>query len=104
MDDNPNVKENVDNVNSLETELYMKKLKDELRKSFQNYEQTIKFMLADAPIEVLCLPSATEKLLLDNGLLRVYDLFDLDLVKIKGLGIARTRHVTSCLDKFLSML
>ncbi len=105
MDDNPNVKENLSDINdNFEIDLDMQKLKDELRKSFSNYQKTMRFMLADAPIEALCLPHATEKILLDSGFLRIYDLFDVDLVKIKGFGVARSRQLTSSLDKFLAML
>lgn len=104
MDDTPTVKENIDSVNNLEIDFDMQKLKEELRKSFSEYQNTMKYMLADAPIEVLCLPAMTEKILLDQGFLRIYDLFNVDLVKIKGFGIARSRHLTASLDKFFSML
>lgn len=105
MGDKDNVKELVDDINkNIEIDLDMAKLKEELRKSFRDYQATMKYMLADAPIAVLCLPIATENLLLDNGFLRIYDLFDGDFIKIKGFGIARVRHLTSGLDKFFSML
>lgn len=105
MNDIDNVKENFGNINTnIEQDLDMAKLKEELRKSFANYQNTMKYMLADAPIAVLCLPPIIEKILLDEGFLRVYDLFDVDLLKIKGLGVTRVRNLTSCLDKFFSML
>ena len=113
MNDNDNVKENFENVKDffeklttteLVVDLDMAKLKADLKEKFKNYEKTIKYMLADAPIQVLCLPTAIENILLDNGFLRVYDLFDANFVEIKGLGVARIRHLTACFDKFISML
>ncbi len=105
MDDDTTLKESFDNVNSnFEYDIDMAKLKEELRKKLGEYQKTMKFMLADAPIEILCLHPATEKILLDQGFLRIYDLFDIDLIKIKGIGAARVRHLTSSLDKFFSML
>jgi len=113
MNDNSNVKEKIENVKEffekpleqhLEVDLDMAQLKKDLKEKFENYEKTIKYMLADAPIQVLCLPTAIENILLENGFLRVYDLFDANFVEIKGLGVTRIRHLTACFDKFLSML
>lgn len=105
MDNISNVKENFENINNnFEKDIEMAKLKEELRKKFNDYQTTMKFMLADAPIEILCLNTAIEKILLDQGFLRIYDLFNVDLVKIKGLGAVRIRNLTSSLDKFFSML
>lgn len=105
MDDIKKVKENIDNVNNnLEKDLDMAKLKEELRKKFADYQITMKYMLADAPIEVLCLPSVIEQILLSQGFLRIYDLFDVDLTEIKGLGVVRVKFLTASLDKFFSML
>lgn len=105
MGDEISVKELFDDINNkFEIDVDMANLKRELRKKFDEYQKTMKFLLADAPIEVLCLPTATEKLLLDSGFLRIYDLFDVDLVKIKGFGPIRARQLTSSLDKFFSML
>lgn len=105
MDVNNNVKENNENINgNFEFDLNMKKLREDLKKRFLDYQMTMKYMLADAPIAVLCLPPKSEKILLDNGLLRIYDLFNTDLLEIKGLGESRVRDVTTCLDKFFSML
>lgn len=85
-------------------DLDMEKLKQELKKSLDSYQSKLKYMLSDVPISVLCLSSSLEKLLIDKGFLRVYDLFDVDFVKIKGLGAIRIRQLTSSLDQFLSML
>lgn len=105
MDNISNVKENFENINNnFEKDIEMEKLKEELSKKFNDYQTTMKFMLADAPIEILCLNTAIEKILLDQGFLRIYDLFNVDLVKIKGLGAVRIRNLTSSLDKFFSML
>lgn len=81
----------------------MNKINLELVKSLGNYRKTLTYMLADAPIGCLCLPKACEKLLTDDGCLRIYDLFDRDFTKIKGFGVTRIRDLTSSLDKFFAM-
>jgi hypothetical protein len=88
---------------SIEQDIKMQKLKEELSKSFEAYRTTMQFLSADAPIEVLCLPKTIEKILLDAGCLRVYDLFDMDFTEIKGLGPVRIRDLTSRFQKFISM-
>ena len=81
----------------------MNKINLELLKSLGNYQKTLSFMLADAPIGCLCLPKTIETILLNEGCLRIYDLFDRDFTEIEGLGVARIRDLTTCLDKFFSM-
>lgn len=81
----------------------VKKINKKLVQSLQNYRKLMSYMVGDLPIGVLCLPKATETVLLNSGFLRVYDLFDRDLVKIKGIGKIRARHLTTRLDEFLSM-
>ena len=104
-DANANVKDFFENVNNnFDAELDMQKLKKELRQKFDDYQKTMKYLLADAPIEVLCLPKPIETILLNEGFLRIYDLFNADFVKIKGLGAVRIRHLTTSLDKFFAML
>lgn len=99
------VKENFEDVNDkFEYDLQMKKLKEEIIRKFAEYRTTMRYMAADAPIAILCLPSSTEKTLADQGLLRIYDLFDLDLVKIEGLSVAKLRDLTTRLNQFFSML
>ena len=97
--------ENVENLNiNLEQDIDMQKLKEELRKKFSEYKKTMKFLAADAPVGILCLPVSVERLLADKGFLRIYDLLDVDLVKIEGLSVSRIRDLASRLDQFLSML
>lgn len=106
MGDNINLSNDLENFNNnnLKFDADMDKLRDELKKKFDEYNKTIRYMLGDAPIGVLCLPPTIESILIDQGFLRVYDLFDADLIKIKGIGVARLQQLTTSLDKFLSML
>lgn len=109
---NKNLNEKQDNVNiilenndrKIERDLEMKKIKEEVLKKFAEYRNTINYMVADAPLGVLCLPNGIEKALRDYGCIRIYDLFDLDFTKVKGLGVVRIGHLTTCLDKFFAML
>jgi hypothetical protein len=86
-----------------EQEILFQKIREEVLQKFKEYKTTLNYMAADAPIEILCLPKVIETCLLDHGYLRIYDLFDVDLTKVKGLGVSRIRHLTACLDKFFSM-
>jgi hypothetical protein len=81
----------------------MARIAKEAAESIQNYKKNISYYLGDAPIETLCLPKATEKLLINEGCLRVYDLFDRDFTKIKGFGVTRIRDLTSRLNQFFSI-
>lgn len=100
-----NVNENFENVKeNFEINIKMQQLKEELNKSFSNYKRTMQYMASDAPISVLCLPKKIEKILTDQGFLRIYDLINVDLVKIEGIPISRLSDITSRLDQFLSML
>lgn len=96
----------VDNLEEikLEHDLKMKQVKEEVLNKLREYRKTIAFMYADAPITILCLPAIIEKSLLDHGCLRLYDLFDIDFTKVKGLGSTRIRYLTSRLDEFFSIL
>lgn len=78
-------------------------IKKKLLSSLESYNKTILYLSCDAPIGVLCLPKAIETILLNNGILRVYDIFNVDLAEIKGLGDSRLRDLTTSLDKFLAM-
>ncbi len=81
----------------------MNKINENLINDIVNYKKTMSYMAADAPVEVLCLPKPIETILINNGLLRIYDLINMDLTKIKGIGETRLRDLTSSLDKFLSV-
>ena len=105
MDTISTVKENFENVNeNFYQDIGMKELREQLLRKFGDYQKTMKYMTADAPIQILCLPKAIEGVLLSSGCLRVYDLLDLDLAKIEGLGVSRIRDLTARLDQFFSML
>ena len=95
--------ENVD-VNKIEKELYLAKLKEELLKKLSEYRSTISFLACDTPIQTLCLSKSLESILINEGWLRVYDLFDRDFTKVKGIGETRLRELTSRLNEFFSML
>lgn len=88
---------------NIEQQIEMKKIKEEIAKRLINYRNTIDIMAADAPIQVLCLPDIIQNILIDNGFHRVYDIINVDLTEIKGLGAVRIRKLTSCLNEFLSM-
>lgn len=105
MNADDNLKEKFENINSnFEKDIDMEKLKQELKKRFDDYQKTMAFMLGDAPIGVLCLNPKIETILINEGFLRIYDLFNVDLVKVKGLGVVRIRDLTARLDQFFSML
>lgn len=90
--------------NNFEYDQQMKKIREEIAQKLGEYKRTILYLAADAPISVLCLSSAIEKALSNQGLFRIYDLFDCDFTKIKGLGVIRIGELTASLDKFFSML
>jgi hypothetical protein len=90
--------------NNFEYDERVRKIREEISNKFNDYRKTLAFMTADAPISILCLPDVIKNALLAHGLLRIYDLFDCDFTKVKGLGERRIRYLTSCLDEFFSML
>ena len=105
MIENNNLLENPDIVKeNLEYKKQLEQIRKEVVLKFQNYNKTLLYMTGDAPLGILCLPPIIEKCLLDHGCLRVYDLFNVDFTKVKGLGIARIRDLTSRLDEFCSMI
>ena len=93
--------DNVENEKIKDTEL--KRIKEELLKKLEEYRKSMKYMAADAPIGILCLPKIVEKSLIAHGCLRVYDLFDLDFTEVKGLTETSIRNLAACLDQFLAM-
>ena len=74
--------------------------RDLIKKEFERYEKVMKFLECDVPIQVLCLPKVIEKCLLNAGCLRVFDMIDRDLAKIKGLGKARRALLRTRLNEF----
>lgn len=81
----------------------IKKINEMTLKSLTKYDQLMNYMSADLPIESLCLPKQIEKILITNGFLRVYDILNTDLIKVKGLGKSRINLLTSRLNEFLSV-
>lgn len=81
----------------------MNKNKDNLKEDLSHYRQILNYMGANVPIQVLCLPKVIETALLNDGCLRVYDLINRDLGKIKGIGRGRLDILTSRLDEFFSI-
>ena len=79
------------------------KVEEELRKSLSHYRETLSFMGANAPIEVLCLPRAIENALIKAGYLRVYDLIRRDLSEIEGIGPTRRGILAARLDEFFTI-
>jgi hypothetical protein len=71
-----------------------------LFKSLDNYRKIVNYMAADVPVATLCLPPRYEKALLDGGFQRVYDLFNMDLTKIKGIGKVGLGYLTASLNQF----
>lgn len=100
-----NLKENIEYVKeNIEKDLHMQKVREEVIKKLSQYRTKMEYLAADAPISILCLPPVIEGILLSNGMLRVYDVFNVDFTEIKGLGEARIRNLTTRLDEFFSML
>lgn len=89
------------NKNELIMRKEMTKIQKNLFKQLDNYKRFIRQCELDAPIEVLCLPKDILTILRKNRLFRVFDLADLDLTKIKGLGNVRIGILQSKLDNFL---
>lgn len=74
--------------------------RDLIKKEFERYEKVMKFLECDVPIQALCLPKQIEKHLLSAGCLRVFDMIDRDLTKIKGIGKVRGAFLRSRLNEF----
>lgn len=81
----------------------IRKINKKLVESLHNYRNMVTYMGGDMPIGCLCLPDKYERALLNDGCLRIYDLFNRDLTKIKGIGKIGIGYLTSSLDQFLSM-
>jgi hypothetical protein len=74
-----------------------------LLESLENYNKMLVHSMTDIPLGCLCLEKKIEEILFKNGFRRVFDLVDVDLAKIKGLGKIRIGKITSSLNQFLSM-
>lgn len=81
----------------------VRKINKKLVESLGNYQKMMGYMAADLPVQALCLPKRYEKALLSSGILRVFELFDLDLVEIEGIGVVGARHLTASLNEFVSI-
>lgn len=77
--------------------------KPDLKKDLEHYRKLLSYMGSNVPIQVLCLPKTLEKSLVNEGILRVYDLINRDLTEIKGLGKARLDLLASRLDEFFTV-
>ena len=88
-------------MDELEKIVYIKG--EEITQSISRYRNIMSKLEADVPIQTLCLPRIIENILLSMGCLRVYDVIDLDLAKIKGLGDTRRALLRSRIDQFLFM-
>lgn len=82
---------------------HLKQVKVELLKSLKNYQKTMNVLACDAPISALCLPKALENALLNAGFLRIYEILNLDLTEIKGIGKTRRNLLASRLNEFVSI-
>ena len=74
-----------------------------LNEDLAHYRNVLSYLEANVPIQVLCLPKPIETLLIKEGCLRVYDLINRDLGKIKGIGVDRLNILTSRLDQFFTV-
>jgi len=81
----------------------VEKSDENFKKDLAHYRKTICYLEGNVPIQVLCLPTVIEKSLINDGCLRVYDLINRDLGKIKGLGKGRLRLLASRLDEFFTV-
>lgn len=104
MIDNQDLNQRIEEVNlNFEYDMRLKKISEDLSRSYDNYRHTMKMMCGDVPLQSLCLDKATENILLRNNFSRVHDLFDHNLTEIEGIGVARARNLTSRLNEFLAM-
>lgn len=74
-----------------------------LLESLENYNKMLLHSMTDIPLGCLCLDNKTEEILFKNGFRRVFDLIDVDLREIKGLGKIRIGKINAGLDQFLVM-
>lgn len=94
--------DNNENLNQDHTKI-SENQEEEIKKNVVHYRQVLSYLGANVPIGVLCLPKAIENALLRDGCVRVYDLIDRDLTKIKGLGRERIGYLSTRLDEFFTV-
>lgn len=104
MVDEEKIKKDSENVNNyFEKDIFTEKARKLLFESLQNYKETIRKLTLDIPIQSLCLKKKTEKLLINNGIFRVYDISDINLAKVEGLDDSTIANLTSIVDQLLLM-
>lgn len=81
----------------------IRKINKKFLESLGNYRKFLNYASGDVPIGCLCLNPIIEKILRENGFERVYDLFNTDFTKIKGLGKTRIGQLTTRLQEFIAM-
>lgn len=84
-------------------EKIIREINKKFLESIENYRNIIMYLGGDMPLGVLCLPKKTEKLLVQGGIERIYDLFNFDLTKIEGLHSNAIRDLTARLNQFLAI-
>lgn len=90
-------------LGDLKEEDLQKEINLQLTKSLENYRNTLSYMLGDMPIQSLNIPKKIIKILINNDIIRVYDLFGRDFTKIEGLDFIGIRDLTTCFNEFISM-
>jgi len=80
-----------------------KVINSDWKKDFAHYQTCMQFLGANVPLETLCLPATITTILKREEFEMVYDLLNVDLTKIKGLGPRRINLLTSRLDEFLAI-
>lgn len=83
--------------------LELKDKQEELNKNLAHYRNILMYMGANVPIQVLCLPKVIESALINDGCIRVYDMINRDLAKVKGIGRERLDVIESRLDNFFTV-
>lgn len=87
------------NVDNEELKIDREKVKND----FQNYRLILQFLGSNVPIQALCLPKEIENALISDGCLRICDMVNRDLSKIKGIGKRRLDLLTARMDEFFSI-
>jgi len=95
--------ESVKKDNSKVMNKEINRIKKGFLKQLNDYKKYIRTCELDAPIEVLCLPTAILTILRNNGFSRVIEIVGLDFTKIKGLGDTRILYIQSRISQFIGM-